>query len=90
MYQLAFGNKHCLISYYIEMKRMKESTLVNLVDSEEYEPKGSSQKPFLTTSKHYATPDNLSQKLRLDKKTSLADYFCHKGIIYKMMSVTRP
>ena len=71
------------------MKHIKESTLVNVVDSEEYEAKGSSQKPFITTAKHHATPDNLSQKLRLDKKTSLADYFRHKGIIFKTMSVTR-
>ena len=71
------------------MKHIKESTLVNVVDSEEYELKGSSQKPFITTSKHYATPDNLSQKLKLDKKTSLADYFRHKGIIFETMSATR-
>ena len=72
------------------MKPIKEHTLVKLVDSEEYEPKGSSQKPFITTSKHYATPDNLSQKLRLNKRTSLVDYFRPQGIISKMMLVIRP
>ena len=72
------------------MNPIKEHTLVKLVDSEEYEPKGSSQKPFIATLKRYATPDNLSQKLKLDKITSLADYFSHKGIIFQTMSVTRP
>ena len=65
------------------MKNIKESTLVRVVDLEENNHKGSSQKPCITTSKHYATPDNLSQKLRLEKRTSLAEYFRHEGIIFE-------
>ena len=62
------------------MKHLNESTLVTLEDLVESEPKGSILKPCKTTLKHFATPENLSEKLSLDNRTSLADYFRHKGI----------
>ena len=69
------------------MAHLNESTLVTLEDLVEGEPKGSILKPCKTTLKHFATPDNLSEKLSLDNRTSLADYFRHKGISLYTLSV---